>query len=110
LICEEEHIRYYFREVIKMDELEEVQVRLFKELSPVWKAMILDRIYEEIEWENTPREIVKIENKFTVYNEGTKDEHYFAENLKEENKERIRMNRNKEIPKGTKNFSLQGKC
>jgi hypothetical protein len=78
---------------------------LFKALSPVWKAMVLDRIYEWIEWINTPKEILKIENRLTIYNEGTKDELYFTENLIEEDVKKINEEKRDNIRKKTKNFS-----
>jgi hypothetical protein len=80
-----------------MDELTEVQIRLFNALSPVWRAIAMDRICEEIEWKNTLKDILKIENKLSIYNKGTKDEYYFAENVNEGDETRIKKERRKEV-------------
>jgi hypothetical protein len=70
---------YYFEEVMGMDPLTETQVRLFKALSPIWKGIVLDRIYKKIDWTRSLSDVGKIDNTLEIYNQGKEDEHFMTD-------------------------------
>jgi hypothetical protein len=99
LNCEGEHIRYYFEEVIGMDPLTETQVRLFKALSPIWKGMVLDRIYQEIYWPRSLSDVLKIDNDLIKYNQEEEDDHLMADWIEPEVERAEWVHRQEDIDK-----------
>jgi hypothetical protein len=81
LSCEREHIRYYFEEIIGMDELTLTQIRIFEALSPIWTGMILEKMYEDLGWKNQTEliNVLKVDQDLVVYNKDRDDEHLLAE-------------------------------
>jgi hypothetical protein len=89
LSCEREHIRYYLEEVIGMEDVTMTQVIIFEALSPIWKGMVLEKLYDELNWkkEMCLYNIMKIDHELKIYNEGVEGQHLMAGS---ENPEQIR--------------------
>jgi hypothetical protein len=98
LKSEREHIKYYLEEVISMEEVTKTQVKIFEALSPVWKGMVLEKLYKELDWKETClSNVFGLECELTVYNEGIEGKHFFAENVDEEMKEKTEEKKHKMI-------------
>jgi hypothetical protein len=48
LTAERRHTEYYFNKILKVGFMIVEQIRIFNALSPIWKIMLPNRIYDEV--------------------------------------------------------------
>jgi hypothetical protein len=63
------HTEYYLKEVLGFGDTTVTQIKIFNALSPVWKCMVLERFYYEINWLKSKGlyGILKPDGKLEVY-------------------------------------------
>jgi hypothetical protein len=85
LKCERNHIRYYLEEVIGFEEVTELQIEVFEALSPIWKGMVLERWYYELNWNKSCglQNVLDPKCELVKYNMNKEDEHLIAERYDE---------------------------
>jgi hypothetical protein len=67
-----EYAKHNFNSILKVNVMNIDQIRIFNAISPVWKIMLLDRIYNEVYWKDkTSYEILKSENTWEEYEDVT---------------------------------------
>jgi hypothetical protein len=69
-------------EVIGKEGLSDTQIRIFNALSPIWKCMVMERFYKEINWikSNGLVDILKPDGNLVIYNKGGDSETLQVEN------------------------------
>jgi hypothetical protein len=69
------HVKEYFENILHFEDITEEQVTIFLVLSPIWKLLILEKIYEEVDWRvPEPKEILDVEKKVEIYENINDDE------------------------------------
>jgi hypothetical protein len=108
---EEEHTRFYLEEVIGLEGLTETQIRIFHALSPIWKGMVLERFYDEINWEKAHNliDILKPDGELVVYRNEKNEEHLMIENKDDDLKAKIEETKRKKVDEMEKGKSKPNK-
>jgi hypothetical protein len=69
------HVKEYFENTLHLEDITEEQITIFLALNSIWKLLILERIYEEVDWRTPePKEILDIERNAEIYEDVTGEE------------------------------------
>jgi hypothetical protein len=68
-----------FQECLEGSFLSPEQIRIINALSSIWKIMLLDKIYNDVNWKDKSiYDILRPENKWTEYRDVTEEEAEYA--------------------------------